>query len=174
MAAQVADAPDVLPDVGIEIHAAEAGAVGFVVAAEPDRDSTPGKDLRFEIGERMSAAGEVLVPIDERELWELEEKLVRERVESVAVCFLHAYAYPRHEQIVGEFLRRHLPELVVSLSSEVLRVRKEYERTATTVVNAYVRPIMTPARPGAMHPIAGSRMCSNLLESPIDPPGPNA
>lgn len=98
--------------------------------------------LRFEINERMSATGEVLVPIDEQELWQLKEKLERERIESVGVCLLHAYAFPEHEKIVGNFLRKHLPNVPVSLSSEVLRVRKEYERTATTVVNAYVRPVM--------------------------------
>lgn len=99
--------------------------------------------LRFEINERISASGEVLIKIDEEELWQLKEKLVRERVESVAVCFLHSYAFPQHENVVGEFLRGNLPSVPVSLSSEVLRVRKEYERTATTVVNAYVRPIMS-------------------------------
>ncbi|PYV38542.1 MAG: hydantoinase [Acidobacteria bacterium] len=98
--------------------------------------------LRFEINERLSAAGDVLMALDEPELWQLKEKLEREQIESVGVCFLHAYAFPRHERIVGEFLRKHLPKVLVSLSSEVLRVRKEYERTATTVVNAYVRPIM--------------------------------
>src|SRR5437868_4043045 len=72
----------------------------------------------------------------------LQGTLLSERVESVAVCFLHAYAFPHHEEIVGEFLRRELPGLQVSLSSEVLRERKEYERTSTTVVNAYVRPVM--------------------------------
>lgn len=98
--------------------------------------------LRFEINERMSANGEELVAIDEQELHQLKEKLEREQVESVGVCFLHAYAFPEHEKLVGTFLRKHLPNVPVSLSSEVLRVRKEYERTATTVVNAYVRPIM--------------------------------
>jgi len=99
--------------------------------------------LRFEINERVSASGEVLAAIDEQELWQLKEKLEREKVESIAVCFLHSYAFPQHEILVGEFLRKHLPQVPVSLSSEVLRVRKEYERTATTVVNAYVRPIMS-------------------------------
>ena len=98
--------------------------------------------LRFEITERLSATGAVLAPIQDAELAQLVEKLQREQVESVAVCFLHSYAFPHHEEIVGAYLRQHLPNVVVSLSSEVLRVRKEYERTATTVVNAYVRPIM--------------------------------
>ncbi|MSS72749.1 MAG: hydantoinase/oxoprolinase family protein [Candidatus Latescibacteria bacterium] len=98
--------------------------------------------LRFELTERMSATGEVLTSIQESELRELKEKLEKEGVESLAVCLLHAYAFPQHEVVVGDFLRRQMPGLQISLSSEVLRERKEYERTATTVVNAYVRPVM--------------------------------
>src|SRR5262245_53155512 len=98
--------------------------------------------LRFELTERVSADGEVLIPPAEAELLALQEKLEAERVESVAVCLLHAYAFPRHETIVGGFLKQHLPRVQVSLSSDVLPERKEYERTATTVVNAYVRPVM--------------------------------
>ena len=98
--------------------------------------------LRFELTERISASGEVLTPLSESELWQLKEELEKEAVESVAVCTLHAYAFPQHENIVGDFLRAQLPDVPVSLSSEVLPERKEYERTATTVVNAYVRPVM--------------------------------
>ncbi len=98
--------------------------------------------LRFELTERISASGEVLTSLSEPELWRLKEALEKEAVESVAVCTLHAYAFPQHENAVGDFLRAHLPEVSVSLSSEVLPERKEYERTATTVVNAYVRPVM--------------------------------
>lgn len=98
--------------------------------------------LRFELTERISASGEVLTPLLESELWQLKEQLEKEAVESVAVCTLHAYAFPQHEDVVGDFLRAQLPDVPVSLSSEVLPERKEYERTATTVVNAYVRPIM--------------------------------
>ena len=103
--------------------------------------------LRFEIGERVTASGEVLRGVREEELQRIAASLVRERVESVAVCLLHAYAYPEHERVVGEFLRsaflrRELPRLQVSLSCEILPERREYERTATTAVNAYVRPTM--------------------------------
>lgn len=98
--------------------------------------------LRFELGERLSARGEVLAEVDPHDLNRIARSLKEEKVESVAVCLLHAYAWPRHENLVGEFLRRRLPGIQVSLSSEVLRERKEYERTATTVVNAYVRPVM--------------------------------
>ena len=98
--------------------------------------------LRFELTERISASGEVLAPLSESELWHLKGELEKEAVESIAVCTLHAYAFPQHENAVGDFLRTQLPEVPVSLSSEVLPERKEYERTATTVVNAYVRPVM--------------------------------
>jgi N-methylhydantoinase A len=98
--------------------------------------------LRFEVAERLSATGDVLTPLDESELREVAEKLKRERIESVAVCFLHAYAFPCHEIEAGKFLRAYLPGVDVTLSSEVLRERREYERTATAAVNAYVRPVM--------------------------------
>ena len=98
--------------------------------------------LRFEVEERILANGEVQVHLQESELCALKEKLEKEAVESVAICFLHAYAYPEHEMLVGRFLRKHLPHLTVSLSSKILPERKEYERTATTVVNAYVCPVM--------------------------------
>ncbi len=97
---------------------------------------------RLEVSERISASGEILTPISEVELGGLVAKLRKTGVESVAVCFLHSYAYPQHEQLVGEYLRRYLPDIPVSLSCEVLREKREYERTATTVVNAYVRPVM--------------------------------
>ena len=98
--------------------------------------------LRFEVDERVLANGEVQSGLRESDLWDLKKKLEQEAVQSVAVCFLHAYAYPQHELMVGRFLRKHLPHLTVSLSCEILPERKEYERTATTAVNAYVRPLM--------------------------------
>jgi N-methylhydantoinase A len=98
--------------------------------------------LRFEVTERLSAQGEVLIPLDEKELDHLKDALLKEKVESVAICTLHSYAYPEHERIVGKYLEAHLDGIPISLSSEVLPERKEYERTATTVVNAYVRPVM--------------------------------
>jgi N-methylhydantoinase A/oxoprolinase/acetone carboxylase beta subunit len=98
--------------------------------------------LRFELTERVTAEGEVLSSPADSELFDIKEKLLQEKIESVAVCLLHSYAYPDHEKRVGDFLREHLPGIDVSLSSEVLRERKEYERTATTAVNAYVQPVM--------------------------------
>lgn len=98
--------------------------------------------LRFEVSERMAADGSVIRPVVVDELLALKAQLLAADVAAVAVCLLHAYAYPAHEQQIGTFLREHLPHLHISLSSDVLRERREYERTATTVVNAYVQPVM--------------------------------
>ncbi len=98
--------------------------------------------LRFELDERVTADGTVLRPLDEAECRSLAERLRSTGVESVAVCFLHSYLYPDHEERVGAILAEQLPEATISLSSRILREQREYERTATTVVNAYVRPLM--------------------------------
>ena len=98
--------------------------------------------LRLEVEERVAADGEVLVALKERELEQLGERLEAEGVEAVAVCLLHAYAFPQHELRLGQYLRERLPEVPVSLSSEVLPERREYERSATTAVNAYVQPVV--------------------------------
>jgi 5-oxoprolinase (ATP-hydrolysing)/N-methylhydantoinase A len=98
--------------------------------------------LRFEIAERMSVSGEELKPLDDDEARALAARLREAAPEAVAVCLLHAHVHPRHEQRLGEILRAELPGVPVSLSSEILREQQEYERTATTTVNAYVRPLM--------------------------------
>ena len=90
----------------------------------------------------MPADGTVLKPLDEDDARALAARLREAGAESVAVCLLHAHLYPEHERRLGEILREELPGIPVSLSSEILREQQEYERTATTVVNAYVRPLM--------------------------------
>ncbi len=97
---------------------------------------------RYEISERVRADGSVLQPLDRAEARALASTLRADEVESVAVCLLHAYAYPAHEEELGAILAEELPGVEVSLSSAILREQREYERTATTVVNAYVRPLM--------------------------------
>ena len=101
------------------------------------------RHLRFELNERVAADGDVVRPVDEEECRALAARLRATGVESVAVCFLHSYLYPEHEQRFGAILAEELPEANVSLSSEILREQREYERSATTVVNAYVRPLMS-------------------------------
>ena len=99
--------------------------------------------LRFEVTERVAADGTVVPPLDEPEVRTLAARLRTLGIESVAVCFLHSYLYPEHEQRVGAILAEELPGATISLSSEILREQREYERSATTVVNAYVRPLMS-------------------------------
>jgi N-methylhydantoinase A/oxoprolinase/acetone carboxylase beta subunit/N-methylhydantoinase B/oxoprolinase/acetone carboxylase alpha subunit len=99
--------------------------------------------LRFEVGERMTADGGELRALDDAEARRVAGRLRDAGVESVAVCLLHAHLYPEHERRLGAILREELPEIPISLSSEILREEQEYERTATTVVNAYVRPLMS-------------------------------
>ena len=97
---------------------------------------------RYEVTERLDHRGEVLVPLAIDEARQVVQRLAAAGVVSVAVCLLHAYANPAHEQQVAEILHAEAPQLSVSLSSRVLPEIKEYERTSTTVINAYIRPVV--------------------------------
>jgi N-methylhydantoinase A len=98
--------------------------------------------LRWEIDERLGADGRVLRPLDETAAAELAARLKAEAAESVAVTLLHAYVNPDHERRLADIIRATLPELPISLSSEVSPEIREYERFATTCANAYVQPLM--------------------------------
>ena len=98
------------------------------------------RDLVFEIDERMTASGTTLVKPDVAELERLAARLTLLEVDAVAVTFLHAYANPAHEIAAGDVLRRLLPNVFVTLSSEILREFREYERTSTTTLNAFIGP----------------------------------
>jgi N-methylhydantoinase A len=98
------------------------------------------RELTFELSERINAAGEILVPIEAGAVEALGRKLTTLGIEAVAVCFLHSYANPAHEIAAGNVLRAHFPHLFVTLSYEILREFREYERTSTTVLNAYIGP----------------------------------
>ncbi|CAH1655583.1 hydantoinase/oxoprolinase family protein [Chelatococcus asaccharovorans] len=100
------------------------------------------RPFRFGVPERMDARGLVRVPLDEQAVLEIAAQLERESVEAVAVSFLHAYINPAHEKAVGTLLASRLPHVAVSLSHEVCPEIREYERTSTTVLNAYVQPLM--------------------------------
>jgi N-methylhydantoinase A len=98
------------------------------------------RTLTFELGERLNAKGEVVRPLEEAELEALADQLAGLELEAVAVCLLHAYANPAHERAVKEALERRIPGLFVTPSHEILREFREYERTSTTALNAYVGP----------------------------------
>lgn len=97
------------------------------------------RDLRFTVKERMGPRGEV-EPLDEESLRETVEALKGSGVQAVAVCLLFAFAHPEHERRIGEALRAELPDVHVSLSSEVLPEFREYERFSTTAADAYLGP----------------------------------
>ncbi len=99
---------------------------------------------RLEARERVTAAGEVLVPLDEAALPAALERLALAGIESVAVCLLFSFLRPEHERRIGALLaERFGPALHISLSSDILPEYREFERTATTVINAYVAPLMS-------------------------------
>lgn len=94
------------------------------------------------IGERADAYGTVLEPLDRAAVPGLISELDAQAIEAVAVCFLHAYANPAHEQELAKLLRDARPDLTISLSSDVSPEAREFERLCTTVANAYVQPLM--------------------------------
>jgi N-methylhydantoinase A len=98
------------------------------------------RDLTFEVRERMTARGDVLTPLDEAQLEALCERLALLEIDAVAISFLHSYANPAHERAAGEIVARKLPGVFVTLSSDIVREFREYERTSTTTLNAFVGP----------------------------------
>lgn len=98
--------------------------------------------LRQVVDERVNAAGEVERALERRDAERAVDALLAEKVEAIAVCLLHSYANPAHELAIKDVIRRKAPKLPCSLSCEVLPEIKEYERASTTVVNAYVMPIV--------------------------------
>lgn len=95
---------------------------------------------RVEIEERMHASGRVLTPLNEQSVRSAVQSLLDQNVESIAVSLLHSYRNAANEKRVGEIIHEMAPEIHVSLSSDVLPEMKEFERTSTTVINAYAKP----------------------------------
>jgi N-methylhydantoinase A len=98
------------------------------------------RHLTREVSERLLSSGAVHVPLDRDSVAEACRALASEGVEAVAVCFLHSYANPEHERIAGEMIRASMPAVYLSLSHDILREYREFERVSTTVVNAYIGP----------------------------------
>src|SRR4030042_1607959 len=97
-------------------------------------------ELRFEVDERVDFQGNVLIQLDASTLEEFNIYFEQYHVESIAVCLLFSFLHPQHEQIIAHHIRQ--AGYFVSASSEILPEYREYERTSTTVVNAYVSPIL--------------------------------
>src|SRR5262252_9404765 len=96
--------------------------------------------LTHEAEERLLASGEVHEPLQKTSIAKACAALKAEGVEAVAVCFLHAYVNPAHERMAGDMIKAAMPDAYLSLSHEILREYREFERMSTTVVNAYIGP----------------------------------
>lgn len=117
--------------------------------------------LRLGVPERMDARGAVIKTLDREAVRGLCEQLRGEGIESVAVCLLHAYNNPQHENEIAELVQELLPEVALSVSHRVAPAMREYQRTSTTVANAYVQPITHQYM---------ERVREGLRESGIDAP----
>ncbi len=100
------------------------------------------RDLVFEVPERLDFQGRVVTPFDRAEATRVADAISAAGVAAVAVCFLHAYADPVHELLMEEVLAERCPGLEISLSHRLVREYREYERTSTTVIDAYIKPIV--------------------------------
>ena len=100
------------------------------------------RPLRFDVAERVDSAGEVLEPLAEAGVREIAGALAREEVGAVAVCYLHSYANPAHEEATRALLEEVLPGVFVSPSHEVVPEYREFERLTTTVLNAFIGPLL--------------------------------
>ncbi len=140
------------------------------------------RDRRFEVAERLGPGGEVLVVLDEQSLADAALQLRDADVESVAICFLHAYRNPAHEARAREVVKQLLPEVYVTLSSEIVPEFREYERMSTAAVNAFVGPKMAlyidhfharmqrigiPVEPYTMHSNGGLMSIESVKRLPV-------
>lgn len=98
------------------------------------------RDMRFDIRERMDAAGKILIPLDEAQVLEVASAAVKNGVKAIAILFLHSYRNPAHEQRAKAIVESAFPDLFVTASHELSQEYREYERTSTTAANAYVGP----------------------------------
>lgn len=116
---------------------------------------------RLEASERIGADGGIVAPLDERSVRDAAKKFLSEGVQAVAICFINSYANDAHERRAAEILRESAPSLLSTASFEVLPEIKEYERTSTAVVNAYLLPAMR----GYL-----SKLAARLLDLDINAP----
>jgi len=109
------------------------------------------RSCRFEVDERLMADGSILRALDEADLTQVAGQLRAIQPEVVAVCLLHSYAYPQHEQYVRDFVSKQLGDCPIVISAEVVPEFREFERLSTTVINSYTLPRMS----GYLNRLAG-------------------
>jgi len=100
------------------------------------------RPLRMEVEERIDSKGTILTSLNEKDVLEVSRELISSGVKAIAVCLLHSYINPEHEKRIGALIKLNFPTIDISLSSEIAPEIREYERTSTTVANAYIQPLM--------------------------------
>ena len=121
------------------------------------------RNLCYEVRERLDASGNVLLDLDEEGVREIADQLAKEGITSAAICFLHSYLNPTHEERAGKLLEQYAPGLALSLSSNICPEFREYFRASTTVVNACIRPVVADYVRGIEERLKREGMKAELL-----------
>lgn len=100
------------------------------------------RELRFEVTERLNASGAVLTKLDEEDVRGVARLCRKKEVLAVAVCLLHSFKNPAHERQVKALIQEEYPGVAVAISSDVVTEHREYERSTTTILNAYLAPVV--------------------------------
>ena len=119
--------------------------------------------LRMEVDERVDASGNVERSPRREEIESVVDRLVAEKVEAIAVCLINSFAHPEHERLIGEVIAERAPGVAWCLSVDVLPEIKEYERTSTTVVNAYLLPVVARYLNSLLRELDDAELRSPLL-----------
>ncbi len=136
----------------LEIRRANRGDL-YDITWDPPAPLIPRRH-RLEVLERIDYAGNVVTPLDEDSVRAAARQIRARGLESVAVCLINSFANPAHEQRVRELLLEEIPDVSISLSTEILPEPPEFERTATTVANAYTAPILAQYMERLSHSLA--------------------
>jgi N-methylhydantoinase A len=121
------------------------------------------RQLCYEVPERLDAKGEVVTPLDETALAAVVDQIAESGVEAVAVCLLHSYRNPDHERRIGAAIAAKLPNVIISLSSDVVPEFREYLRASTTVINSSVAPIVSTYLASITEKLHAANVTSELL-----------
>ncbi|WP_233161317.1 MULTISPECIES: hydantoinase/oxoprolinase family protein [unclassified Achromobacter] len=140
------------------------------------------REWRFEVTERIAADGSVLQELDEEDVVRIASEMKAADIEAVAICFMHSYRNDAHERRTRDILAAALPDIYLSVSSEILPEFREYERMSTTVLNAYVGPRMAgymrnlvrsvrameiATQPATVHSNGGLMSVDSVLTAPV-------
>ena len=121
------------------------------------------RPLRLEVDERMDARGNILRPLNHADVLQAIEVLRKQKVEAIAVCLLHSYANPAHEEAIGAILSKEMPEAYVTLSHRILREYYEYERTMSAVMNSYIQPLVESYLDGLQQSLGAQGFSARFL-----------